>query len=400
MEKWYLMEEYVYVEGKKYRRGYTTGTSAAAATKAAMWMFVTNCELEDRVKIHTPKGVDIFIEVENKEIGSDYARCSVKKDGGDDIDATHMLDIFSRVELVDRESDVGPESNIGQTSLKELDGRIRIRSGEGVGMITKPGLGLEIGRPAINPVPIEMIVRSIEEVILECDINIGEFLGKKSILVTISVPKGEEIARQTFNPNLGILGGISIIGTSGIVEPMSDDGWKKALSAELAMKKALGYKEVVFVPGNIGYKTVLSYFDIKEDQIVKISNFIGYMLMEAKRMEFDKVIIVGHIGKLIKLAGGIFNSHSRVADARNEIMIANLAMMGAGKSILEKIDRCLATDAMIPLIRDSGYESVFDILAQKAASRAYKYLRVGGMAIEVYIFDIESNLLGHGEVLK
>src|SRR3712207_5382021 len=242
-----------------------------------------------------------------------------------------------------------------------------------------------------------MIVKSVEEVVMECDLDMDEFLGDKSILVTIFAPRGEEIAKQTFNSNLGILGGISIIGTSGIVEPMSDDGWKKALSAELAIKKALGYNKVVFVPGNIGYNTVLKYFDIKEEQIVKISNFVGYMLMEAKRMEFDKVIVVGHIGKLIKLAGGIFNSHSRVADARNEIMIANLALMGADKSLLDKIDGCITTDAMIPIIRDSGYEGVFDILAQKAANRAYKYLRSGGISIDVYMFDMESNLLGHGK---
>src|SRR3712207_6447408 len=175
------MEEYVYVEGKKYRRGYTTGTSAAAATKAAMWMFATKCKIEDRVKIHTPKGVDIFIEIENSELGLDYAQCSVKKDGGDDIDVTHGMDIFSRIELIDRESDVGSESKIGQVNMNKLDGRIRIRSGIGIGRVTKPGLGIEIGRPAINQVPIEMIVKSVEEVVMECDLDMDEFLGDKSI---------------------------------------------------------------------------------------------------------------------------------------------------------------------------------------------------------------------------
>src|SRR3712207_8740361 len=119
------------------------------------------------------------------------------------------MDIFSRIELIDRESDVGSESKIGQVNMNKLDGRIRIRSGIGIGRVTKPGLGIEIGRPAINQVPIEMIVKSVEEVVMECDLDIDEFLGDKSILVTIFAPRGEEIAKQTFNSNLGILGGIS-----------------------------------------------------------------------------------------------------------------------------------------------------------------------------------------------
>lgn len=380
------MEEYVYVEGKKYRRGYTTGSSAAAATKAAMWMFVTKSHIEDRVKIHTPKGIDLFIDIENQTIDQGYCQCSVKKDGGDDIDATHMIDIYSRVELVDRNEDIGPESITGNDY-------VRIRGGQGVGLVTKPGLSLEVGRPAINPVPIDMIVGAILEVMSDADIDIASYLAGRSILVTISVPDGQEVAKNTFNKNLGILGGISIIGTSGIVEPMSDEGWKKSLSADLSIKKAQGYKQVVLVPGNIGYNTMVKHFEVNEDMVVKMSNFIGYMLMEARRLDFEKVILAGHIGKLIKLAGGIFNSHSRIADARNEIMIANLAMMGADKDLLDRIDGCLATDAMLPIIKEAGYQDVFDILAQKAAKRAYKYLRQDGMEVEVYMFDMDSNLL-------
>lgn len=380
------MQEYRYVDGKKYRMGYTTGSSAAAATKAAMWMFVTDAYIEDRIKIHTPKGIDIFVSVDNQEIGEDYCQCSVKKDGGDDIDATHMIDIYSRVQLVDKDSNVGPESITGQDY-------IRIRGGIGVGIVTKPGLSIPVDRPAINPVPIEMIVEAISDVMTSADVDIQEFLDGKSILVTISVPEGERVAQRTFNADLGIVGGISILGTSGIVEPMSDEGWKKSLSANLAIKRAEGHKVIVLVPGNIGYRASVNHLDINEDKLVKMSNFIGYMLMEAKRMGFEKIVIAGHIGKLIKLAGGIFNSHSRVADARSEIMIANLAMLGAGQKLLLRIGECLTTDAMIPIIREAGYERVFEVLAKKAAEKAYSYIRQEGIEIEVYMFDMDSNLL-------
>lgn len=380
------MQEYRYVDGKKYRMGYTTGSSAAAATKAAMWMFVTGAYIEDRIKIHTPKGIDIFVSVDNQEIGEDYCQCSVKKDGGDDIDATHMIDIYSRVQLVDKDSNVGPESITGQDY-------IRIRGGIGVGIVTKPGLSIPVDRPAINPVPIEMIVEAISGVMTSADVDIQEFLDGKSILVTISVPEGERVAQRTFNADLGIVGGISILGTSGIVEPMSDEGWKKSLSANLAIKRAEGHKVIVLVPGNIGYRASVNHLDINEDKLVKMSNFIGYMLMEAKRMGFEKIVIAGHIGKLIKLAGGIFNSHSRVADARSEIMIANLAMLGAGQKLLLRIGECLTTDAMIPIIREAGYERVFEVLAKKAAEKAYSYIRQEGIEIEVYMFDMDSNLL-------
>lgn len=380
------MQEYRYVDGKKYRMGYTTGSSAAAATKAAMWMFVTGAYIEDRIKIHTPKGIDIFVSVDNQEIGEDYCQCSVKKDGGDDIDATHMIDIYSRVQLVDKDSNVGPESITGQDY-------IRIRGGIGVGIVTKPGLSIPVDRPAINPVPIEMIVEAISDVMTSADVDIQEFLDGKSILVTISVPEGERVAQRTFNADLGIVGGISILGTSGIVEPMSDEGWKKSLSANLAIKMAEGHKVIVLVPGNIGYRASVNHLDINEDKLVKMSNFIGYMLMEAKRMGFEKIVIAGHIGKLIKLAGGIFNSHSRVADARSEIMIANLAMLGAGQKLLLRIGECLTTDAMIPIIREAGYERVFEVLAKKAAEKAYSYIRQEGIEIEVYMFDMDSNLL-------
>ncbi len=382
------MQEYVYVDGKRYKRGYTTGTCAAAATKAALAILLGKNKL-DSIEIDTPKGINLNIGVENIEIGKNYVLCSVKKDGGDDIDVTHQMDIFSKVEIISKE-------NIPKfCAAKKLE-YLEVTAGKGVGKVTKKGLSIEVGRPAINPTPLSMIAKEVEKIIETIGVDIEDILGDKKILVTIFAPDGERIAKNTFNPNLGIEGGISIIGTSGIVEPMSDEGWKKALSAELSIKSEEGIKEIVLVPGNIGYEIMVKDFHIEEKNIVKMSNFIGYMLMECKRLGFKKITIAGHIGKLIKLSAGISNTHSRVADARTEIMIANLALMGCEKNILEKIDKCLTTDAMIDIVREYRLDSVFDIICQKAADRAWKYLREGKeeIEVEVYMFSMDRELLG------
>lgn len=381
------MEEYVYVDGKKYKRGYTTGTCAAAATKASLISFITGKKLKS-IEIDVPKGICISIEVENQEILKEYVLTSVKKDGGDDIDSTHGIDVLSKVEIIN--SDKLPENRC----KSELD-YVEITSGEGVGLVTKKGLSVEVGRPAINPVPIKMICSEIEKAIDEYDIDINRFLYGRKILVTITVPKGKEISLKTFNRNLGIVDGISIIGTTGIVEPMSDDGWKKALSAELSIKKEEALNEIILVPGNIGFKNMVEKYGYDENKILKIGNFIGYILMECKRFGFKKIIIAGHLGKLIKLSAGIMNTHSRVADARTEIMISNLALMGAEKDFLDEINSCITTDAMIPIIYEKGYEDVFDILAQKATDRAKKYMRndENNIDIEVFLFSMDGNLL-------
>ena len=384
------MEKYVYVDGKKYRRGYTTGSCAAAATKAAIAMLLCGNKV-DTVDISTPKGIDLTIDVYNCEIGKNYALCSVKKDGGDDIDVTHKMDIFSKVEIIS-------EENIPDFCAAKKSDFLEITAGVGIGKVTRKGLSIEPGRPAINPVPLKMIAEEAEKIIEELDVDIYDYLAGKKLLATIYAPDGEKIAENTFNSNLGIEGGISIIGTSGIVEPMSDEGWKNALSAELSIKKEEGLKEIILVPGNIGYDKMVNEFKAEPEKVVKMSNFVGYMLMECKRLGFEKITIAGHIGKLIKVSGGIMNTHSRVADARRDIMVANLALLGCEREILEEINSCLTTDAMIPIIKENGKEEVFEALAEKAANRAWKYLREGkeNIEIEVYMFSMEGELLGHG----
>lgn len=388
-----MIDEFVYVDGKKYRRGYTSGSCACGATKAALIMLLEKRNINE-VRIGTPKGVDLDLKIDNIGRGKDWVQCSVKKDGGDDIDATHGMDIFARLELV--QADQVPDFR------SDLDSDyLFITSGQGIGRVTKKGLDIRPGRPAINRVPLNMILKVVQETLDEAGLDIYDYLGGRKILVTIFAPQGQEIAKRTFNSNLGIEGGISIIGTTGIVEPMSDEGWKKALSAELSIKRAEGRESIILVPGNVGRDIMAKSYGADLDGIVKMSNFIGYMLMETKRLGFKRVIVGGHIGKLIKLSGGITNSHSRVADARREIMVANLALLGAPLELLKEVDACLSTDAMVDIIRDAGYSKVFKVLADKAASKAKVYMRLGQedhMDIEVYLFSMDGSLLAKSQI--
>lgn len=391
------MEEFVYIDGKKYRRGYTTGSCATAVSKAAVYMLLTN-EKIDTVNIDTPKGIYLSIPVVSSEIKKNedtreiYSICSVEKDGGDDIDATNGIEIFAKATWVYEDEIDKSEKNFSF----EGDG-FCVFSGEGVGIITKKGLSVEPGRPAINPVPQKMIAKEVESVLKASGENVLNDKNsldnrKKVIKITIFIPKGEEVANKTFNPRLGIVGGISIIGTSGIVEPMSDDGWKKSLSIELNMKKELGMDKIILVPGNHGESFISDRIG-ENSSVVRTSNFLGYMLMEAKRMGFKKILLAGHIGKFIKLSAGIFNTHSKVADARNEILIANLALMGASTELVRKIDSCLTTEEATDIVYENGFGEVFDIICEKCKKRAEMHVD-NEIEIEVFIFKMDKTVLG------
>lgn len=366
------MEEYVYIDGKKYRRGYTTGSCAAAAAKASVHMLFTNKKIEN-INIDTPKGIPLTLKVKNIELKGKYAVCSIEKDGGDDIDATHTMDIFAKAELTPRE-----------------DEEVIVTSGVGIGIVTKKGLSVEVGKPAINPVPMKMIRNEIAKVLGENN----KLLNKdKSLKITIFAPQGEEIAKKTFNPRLGIVGGISILGTTGIVEPMSEDGWKKSLSIELEMKKAQGMDKVILVPGNHGEEFIREHLKIDMNNCVRMSNFVGYMLNEAKRLGFKKILMAGHIGKFIKISAGIFNTHSKICDARNEIMIANLALMGADLDFLKEINECVTAEGAVEIIDKSKYTEIYNVLCNKCKARVEEYLNKD-IQVEVYMFRMDKSLLG------
>lgn len=368
------MEEYVYIDGKKYKRGYTTGSCAAAASKASVYMLLTKEKIYN-INIDTPKGIPLTLSVRNIEISDDYAICSIEKDGGDDIDATHKMNIFAKAELIDNLDDE----------------EILVTGGKGIGLVTKKGLSVEVGKYAINPIPMKMIKSEVKKVIREKE----NFIEKnKSIKITIFAPEGEEIAKKTFNPRLGIVGGISILGTTGIVEPMSEEGWKKSLSIELEMKRAQGLDKIILVPGNHGEEFIREHLKIDIHNCVRMSNFVGYMLNEAKRLGFKKILMAGHIGKFIKISAGIFQTHSKVCDARNEIMIANLALLGADLDFLNKINECVTTEGAVEIIDDSRYKDIYNILCDKCRNRVEQYLNEDDIDVGIYMFRMDKSLLG------
>ncbi|MFQ4904097.1 cobalt-precorrin-5B (C(1))-methyltransferase [Clostridioides difficile] len=398
------MEEYVYIDGKKYRRGYTTGSCATGASKAAVYMLITKNRI-NTINIDTPKGIPLLLKVDNINISDTFVECSIKKDGGDDIDATHTMDIYARAEIVAKN-----DKNKGYLTLKDIDSLstnseckselykfIRVYGGTGIGVVTKKGLSVDVGKPAINPTPLKMINHEIRKLIGD---NFEPILGNDKVLkITIFAPQGETVAKKTFNPRLGIVGGISIIGTTGIVEPMSDEGWKKSLSIELQMKKEQGLDKIILVPGNHGEQFIREKLNLDIKYVVRVSNFIGYMIKEAQRIGYKKILMAGHIGKFIKVSAGIFNTHSKVADARSEILVANLALMGARYEFLNKINQCVTTEEAVELINNREYREVYNILSNKCRERVKQYLNEDSddIDVEVIIFSMDKSLLGKSD---
>ena len=345
------MEEYVYIDGKKYRRGYTTGSCATAASKAATYMLLTKKKIKT-INIDTPKGIPLTLDVQNISLNNDYVECSIKKDGGDDIDATHTMDIYAKAEIIDREN--------GEDII--------VCGGYGIGVVTKKGLSVEVGKAAINPTPMKMINYEIRKVIGE---DISATLGEgKSLKITISAP---------------------------IVEPMSDEGWKKSLSIELKMKKEQGLDKIILVPGNHGEQFIREKLNLDMKYVVRTSNFIGYMLKEAQRMEYKKILMAGHIGKFIKLSAGIFNTHSKVADARSEILISNLALMKAPYDLLEKINECLTAEEAVEVINENNYTEFYDKVSNKCRYKVKQYLGDDDTEVEVIMFSMDKTLLGKSD---
>lgn len=318
-------ELYVYVNNKKLRRGHTTGTCAAAAAKAAMTAMLTGRPV-DSVEILTPKGILLYLPVEDLSFSEGCARCAVRKDGGDDIDATNGILVYSEV--------------------RKTASGIDIDGGAGVGRVTRKGLDQPVGNAAINRVPRAMIREAVEDV----SSSLGYTGG---ISVTVTIPEGERLADKTFNPRLGIVGGISVLGTSGIVEPMSETALIDTIVTEMNVRGAEGWDTLLVVPGNYGKDFTEGIPGIDADLAVKCSNFVGDMLDHAVQMGVD-VVLVGNLGKLVKLAGGIMNTHSRNADARMEILAADAALAGADIDTVREVMGCISTDDALDVLNDRG----------------------------------------------
>ena len=330
-------ELYTYVNNKRLRRGHTTGTCAAAASKAAAEAVLSGRPV-DRVTIATPKGITLELPVEDLSFDSTHARCAVRKDGGDDIDATHGTLVYSDVTLT--------ESGI------DIDG------GKGVGRVTRRGLDQPPGNAAINRVPRAMIREALEDVA-------SSFSYGGGFSAVISVPEGEEIAGRTFNPRLGIVGGISILGTSGIVEPMSETALIDTVKTEMNLRAAEGNRVLLVVPGNYGKDFSDNIPGIDAEFAVKCSNFVGEMLDHACELGVD-VVLVSNLGKMVKLAAGIMNTHSRNADARMEVLAANAAGAGASMETVLRLMACISTaDALEALDAEGLIPRVCEVMMPK-----------------------------------
>ncbi|MEN3042868.1 MAG: cobalt-precorrin-5B (C(1))-methyltransferase CbiD [Fervidobacterium sp.] len=332
------------------RYGYTTGTCAAAATKAALYMLI-NQKPVSLVEIQTPSNFDLLLNVDFPFFNKDYSECAVRKDAGDDPDVTNGLYIFSKVEFISEKT-------------------IEIFGSEGVGIVTKKGLSVPVGDYAINPVPKQMIEREIERILKNYDLENG-------VRVTLSIPKGEVIAKNTLNPKLGIKGGLSILGTTGIVKPISHEAFENSLRIEISQLSH--YSEtIVLTPGNTGMKKALEY-GFSNENIVIFGNSLSVALEVIKYNNFNQVYLIGELGKLIKVAGGIFNTHSKVADARKEIFVYYLMLFCKGNlqyELIQKLTNAVTTKEMLQILREYNIDTTkfLNFLENIIIDRVREYL--------------------------
>jgi len=354
-----MNETYRIVGGRPLRRGYTTGSCAAGAAKAAAIMVIEG-RIPKFVDIDTPFGTRLHLKVEKPYLTRTYASCCIVKDAGDDPDVTNGMEIYAKVS-------------------KRQDGKVYIDGGTGIGKITREGFWGKVGKAAINPVPREMIKKEVSEITAE------------GLNIIISAPAGEKIAKKTFNSNIGIEGGISIIGTKGIVEPMSEDALKTTIYLEIDRIFEEESREIVFFPGNYGEKTAKKLnMKIKG---VKVSNFIGDALLYCHNKGFNKVTLVGHIGKLSKLSIGCFNTHSRICDVRIEAFVYYMALEGAPWKIISKIAQCKTSEEALAVIFEEGYQDVIGKMARGCEERIRDYVKDKYFDIQVILYSMDRGIL-------
>ncbi len=314
-------------DGKRLRMGYTTGSCAAAAAKAAAWMLLTG-KRREQISLMTPKGILLELPVLNVSMEAGTVSCAIEKDSGDDPDITKGTLIFATV------------------SKKEQPG-IEIDGGQGIGRVTKRGLDQPVGNAAINSVPRRMIRENVEEICHLTDYHGG-------LTVVISAPEGEKLAQKTFNPRLGIVGGISILGTTGIVEPMSEKALVDTIRVELRQRRESGADYALLTPGNYGSDFIWREMEIDSSRAVQVSNFIGDALDICNELGFRGALLIGHIGKLVKIGGGMLNTHSKYGDCRMEILAANAGAAGLPADKISEILDCVACDDGLRILKEAG----------------------------------------------
>lgn len=367
-----LEDYYVIRNQKKLRFGYTTGSCAAGAARGAVRLLLGEDEISE-VELMTPKGILLHLEILDRKRSENAASCAVRKDAGDDPDTTNGILVYAKVEKFLIRSD--------------MEDRIVIDGGIGVGRVTKPGLSQKVGEAAINPVPRAMILQTVEEIA-------DQYHYEGGLKVTISVPEGEKIARKTFNPRLGIVGGISILGTSGIVEPMSEKALIDSIRVEMTQHAAMGEQYMLVTPGNYGADYLREHMELPFEKNIKCSNYVGETIDMAVDMGVKGILFISHIGKFVKVAAGIMNTHSHSADARMEVLCSNAIRAGGDLACARSILQCNTTDEALRVLDENHIlketmKEITDRIQFYLDHRSYQQILLGAV-----IFSNEYGYLG------
>lgn len=370
-----LEDYYVVRNQKKLRFGYTTGSCAAGAARGAAELLLGEDEIGE-AELMTPKGILLHLELLDMKRDENAASCAVRKDAGDDPDTTNGILVYAKVEKFQIRSD--------------MEDRIVIDGGTGVGRVTKPGLSQKIGEAAINTVPRAMILQAVEEIA-------DRYHYEGGLKVTISVPEGEKIARKTFNPRLGIVGGISILGTSGIVEPMSEKALIDSIRVEMSQHAAMGEQYMLVTPGNYGDDYLREHMALPFEKNIKCSNYVGETIDMAVDMGVKGILFISHIGKFVKVAAGIMNTHSHSADARMEVLCANAIRAGGDLACARSILQCNTTDEALRVLDENHIlretmKEITDRIQFYLDHRSYQQILLGAV-----IFSNEYGYLGQTE---
>lgn len=357
---------------KSLRTGYTTGTCAAAATKAALSTLISDEKIL-KVNVSLPKDKKMSIDIAwTKQNEDKSVTAAVIKDGGDDPDVTNGAEVCSTV------------------SLLESTNKIVIDGGIGVGRVTKPGLGLEIGKAAINPTPSKMIQSAVEEILNQQD--------KKSVGVSviISVPKGQEIAKKTDNPRLGILGGISILGTTGIVIPYSTASFAASIRQSIDVSKAMGSDTVILTTGGRSedYARAIYGSSIADHAYIQIGDFIGFGIKQCATKEIKKAYVVGFIGKLTKMAMGIKQTHVKGSHVDMNFLSDLAGECGANSELVMQIKGANTARHVSELIDKSGLNSFYDNLCKAVHIHLTKHSQ-SQLKIKIILLDFDGKIIGN-----
>ena len=368
---------------KPLRGGYTTGACAAAGALAALkFLRGEDCPA---LEIEALDGTMLHIPVKDVQPAEGGATAEIVKFSGDDPDITNGASVFTTLQ----------KGAAGQGLV--------FRAGKGVGHVTKPGLQIPVGEPSINPGPRKLIASVLaRELGIEAspsqDAEWQALMAKLDFIVTISIPAGVELAKQTLNPVLGVEGGISVIGTTGVLRPMSEEGFKNSLVPQIDVALAAGFEDIVFVPGKIGEK-LAAKIGLPPQALVQTSNFIGFLLDAAAEHGAKRVLLLGHIGKLVKVAAGNFYTHNRMSDARLETLAAYAAAEGLDQKGVQAILAANASEDALEIIDGAGLQHVYTVLAERASARSERHV-FGKLKVGTVLLTYSGRVLGMDEAAK